>query len=107
MNNERLHAVAQLWEAHLQAPFPARLKGAEIAGADTVLLDADTAGCVKTWLDNNGRLDSRRRGVIASCLDELNRVMPHVVDQDEAVYYDRLRELAELLHSDQSTPTQP
>jgi hypothetical protein len=106
MNNERLQAVAQLWEAHMQAPFPARLRGAEIAGVDMVLLDADTAGCVKTWLDNNGRLDAWRRDVIASCLDELNRVTPHLADQDEAAYYNRLRELAVLLCSDQPTSTQ-
>jgi hypothetical protein len=106
MNNERLHAVAQPWEAHIQAPFPARLRGAEIVGLNIVVLDADTAGCVKTWLDNNGRLDAWRRDVIASCLDELNRVMPRLADQDEAAYYNRLRELTMLLHSDQSTPTQ-
>jgi hypothetical protein len=100
MNNERLQAVAQLSEAHLHAPFPARLRGAEIASVDMILLDADTAGCVKTWLDNNGRLDTRRREVITSCLDRLDRVLPHLADQDDAAYYNRLRGLAVLLYDD-------
>jgi hypothetical protein len=31
-----------------------------------VLLDADTAGCVSVWLNNNGRLGAWRRTVIAT-----------------------------------------
>jgi|GEM_PF-3069944 len=61
------------------------------------MLDADTAGCVKSWLDDHGRLDGRRREVIASCLDELNRVVPILADQDEVAYCERLRELAALI----------
>ena len=103
MADQRHQMVARLWEAHLQAQFPARLRGAEVVGVEMILLDADTAGCVKSWLDNHGQLDARRQDVIASCLNELNRVVAILTDHDEAAYYNRLRELAALI-CDQPAP---
>jgi hypothetical protein len=52
--------VSQLWEHHLRDPFPARLRGEELAGVDMVMLDADVAGCVDTWLHGSGPLDRGR-----------------------------------------------
>ena len=61
-----------------------------------VLLDADVAGCVQTWLSNERQLDDQRRGVLKSCLADLDRVLPLLKDADEHEYYDRLRRLAQL-----------
>jgi hypothetical protein len=96
MTDERIEAVAALWTAHLHAPFPPRLRGAEIAGVDMVLLDADTAGCVSTWLNQHGQLDPWRLSVIAACLDKLNVVLSQL-DGPEADYYRRLHDLAGLV----------
>lgn len=52
-------SVQRLWDEHCDAPFPARLGGQEIAGVEMVMLDADIAGCVQTWLANKGQLDKR------------------------------------------------
>jgi hypothetical protein len=103
MADERRERVAWLWEAHRRAPFPPRLRGAEIAGVDMTLLDADTAGCVSVWLDNNGRLDTQRRTVIASCLGKLNIVLPLLADPQEADYYRRLRDVADLICNESTT----
>jgi hypothetical protein len=103
MTDGRIEAVAALWTAHLQAPFPPRLRGAEIAGIDMVLLDADTAGCVSTWLNHHGQLDPWRQAVIAACLAELNTVLPQL-DGIDADYYRRLRELAALICSPRADP---
>lgn len=48
MAEDRLAAVARLREAHLQAPFPRRLYGEDVAGVEMVMLDSDVAGCVST-----------------------------------------------------------
>jgi len=89
--------VRQLWNEHLNAPFPRRLGGVEIAGVEMVLLDADIAGCVQTWLSNRGgRLDEQRKEILRSCLNEADRVLPLLQDGGEREYYERLRRLARL-----------
>ena len=86
----------RLWDEHLSAPFPAGLRGQEIEGIDLVMLDADIAGCVSTWLGNKGRLDEPRRRWLEGSLDDLARILPLLADRDERVYYERLRQLAQL-----------
>lgn len=92
--DEHLDAVTRLWDAHMRAAFPARLRGMDLVGIDMVMLDADTAGCVSSWLHNRGAFDSGRREVIASCIADLNRVLPALIDRQEIAYYTRLREMA-------------
>ncbi|MFG2289728.1 hypothetical protein ACGFOU_27105 [Streptomyces sp. NPDC048595] len=89
--------VARLWQEHLRAPFPAALRGAEAAGVDMVLLDADTAGCVSVWLDNGGSLDAGRRGTLRDRLAELDRALPLLSAPGELRYCQRLRRLAQLV----------
>ena len=45
--------ASQLWAEHLTAPFPARPPGEQIVGVDLVMLDADVAGRVQTWMGND------------------------------------------------------
>jgi hypothetical protein len=89
-------SVQRLWDEHCAAPFPARLGGQEIAGVEMVMLDADIAGCVQTWLANKGQLDEHRKEILRSCLDEADRVLPLLQDEGERAYYERLRRLAQL-----------
>jgi hypothetical protein len=95
--------VARLWDAHVRAPFPPALRGAEIAGIDMVLLDAHTAGCVKSWLSSGGRPGACRRKTIASCPAELNTVLPLLTDPAQAAYYRRLRDLARQICTESTT----
>ncbi len=95
--------VEQLWDAHVRTPFPSALRGAEIAGIDMVLLDASTAGCVTSWLSGAGRLDARRRTAIASCLAELDTVLPLLTDPAQVAYYCRLRDLARRIRPEPTT----
>lgn len=44
------HRAGRLYEEHGRAEFPARLRDSKLAGVDLVLLDADIAGCITTWL---------------------------------------------------------
>ncbi|OKK02933.1 hypothetical protein AMK26_23730 [Streptomyces sp. CB03234] len=93
---EREALVARLWQEHLDAPFPARLRGAELEGIDMVMLDADIAGCVSTWRDNGGSLDAWRYQVLRDCISELDKILPHLMEAEDLRYYERLHQLATL-----------
>ncbi|MBV1856420.1 hypothetical protein [Catellatospora tritici] len=93
---DRVAAVAELWQAHRQAPFPGRLRNVDVAGVCMVMLDADVAGCVSTWLNRGGTIDGGRWNVLSACEQELLRVVPELID-DEAAYYRRLLEMTVLV----------
>lgn len=86
--------VRSLQERHRHLPFPPRLRGEEIDGVDMVMLDADIAGCVQVWLDSSSNLDALRIGVLRSCRDDVERVLPYLADPREAEYYSVLLDLA-------------
>lgn len=89
--------VAGLYQEHLSAPFPGRLRGADRAGIDMVMLDADTAGCVSTWLNNEGVLDTRRHNILFRCIADLDQVLPVLTEADDPHYWQRLRQVAQLV----------
>jgi hypothetical protein len=95
--DDRRALVAQLWEEHRRATFPARLRGEEIAGVDMVMVDADVAGCVDTWLSGSGPLDAGRLSVLRDLVRDLDGVVALLEDEHERQYYERLRDLARLV----------
>ncbi|MBB1259393.1 hypothetical protein [Streptomyces alkaliterrae] len=90
------NAVALLWREHVKAAFPAGLRESEPGGVDIVLLDAEVAGCVDTYLSNGGRLDAGRYRILREGVAGLDRALPHISDPEERRYCLRLRELATL-----------
>lgn len=93
---DRLEAVTTLFEAHNKAAFPSRWRGADVAGFDMVMLDADPAGCVSVWLKQRGLLDDWRWNVLAECEQRLIRVIPELDDYG-GEYYRRLLDMAVLI----------
>ncbi|MFD8495887.1 hypothetical protein [Amycolatopsis sp. NPDC059657] len=94
---DRLAAVTTLFEAHNEAPFPSRWRGADVAGFDMVMLDADPAGCVSVWLKRQGLLDDWRWNVLAvECEQRLIRVILEL-DAHGREYYQRLLDMTVLL----------
>ncbi|MFA7754242.1 GNAT family N-acetyltransferase [Streptomyces sp. NRRL B-2790] len=69
-------AVARLWQEHRRAIFPAGVRGADRSGIDMVLLDAETAGCVSTWLGNDGSLGVRGHRILLHCTARLDQILP-------------------------------
>ncbi|WP_344661241.1 hypothetical protein [Catenulispora subtropica] len=61
MTDSRRQRLDQLWDEHLEAEFPAALRGKDIASIDMVMLDADIAGCVS--VARSRRLDDWRRKI--------------------------------------------
>jgi len=71
-----------------------------------VMLDADIAGSVDTWLSSSTDLDTSRMGVLRDCLDNLDRVLPQLTDAEEADYFACLRDLAvSVLSAQQKRPS--
>ncbi|MGW7287930.1 hypothetical protein ACWGH4_20855 [Streptomyces sp. NPDC054847] len=97
IRSEQIQNAAQLWQEHLDADFPATLRGVEFEDVDMVMLDADTAGCTYTWISNGGALDPERRRILQSCIEKLDRVIPQISDPSDRQYYQRLHRLALLV----------
>jgi hypothetical protein len=85
--------IQELWQAHYAAPFPDGLQGFEIEGIDLVSLDADTAGCVSTFLSNQGQLDLWRTAVLGICYRNL-AVVTNKLPSEAQNYFQRLERLA-------------
>jgi len=87
--------IAKLWKEHLSAPFPKDYRGKDVDGIDFVMLDADVAGCVDTFV-SRGKLNLYQTAVLGLCYRDLNVVMPDL-NEEGKVYYGRLERLAELV----------
>jgi hypothetical protein len=84
------------WAAHLALPFPADLAGEELDGVDLVLLDADTAGYIQTFIGDLGWRDFEVRKSLKRCLCELDVILPGLPVQAIG-YFRALRDLAALV----------
>jgi hypothetical protein len=84
--------IAELWQEHRTASFPADCRGKEVDGVDLVLLDSLTAGCISSFLASSGQLDSERRETLSECGRELDLVMSQL-EGEAAQYFGRLRDL--------------
>jgi len=98
--------VARRWRDHLRAAFPAGLRGAERAGVDLVLLDAYVAGCVSTWLNNGGALDTDRHRILRDCIADLDQVLPLLDEADGLRYFQHLRGPAQLVSDTGPRPSE-
>ncbi len=86
--------IRTLWDEHLAAGFPDGCAGEEVAGIDLVLLDADIAGCVQTFVDRGGRLDVRRTAVLGRCYHDAMLVTTSMGSVEAQTYFRRLESLA-------------
>ncbi|MFD8148868.1 hypothetical protein [Streptomyces sp. NPDC059708] len=106
MNHESdvIAAVRVLWDEHRPAPFPHGLAGQDRAGFDLVLVDADIAGCVHTWLDDGGTLDMRLFRVLHWRGSQLTAILTELGEGDNPEYWHRLSRMAELAASTDPRP---
>jgi hypothetical protein len=98
--------IEELWRQHEAAPFPPECRGEEISGIDLVMLDADTAGCISTFLGCAGRLDSQRRTILSQCRSELEAAV-QTLEGESANYFRRLSEIAQLVLEATSVKPRP
>jgi hypothetical protein len=87
--------VSRLWRKHQHAEFPARLRGVELGGVDLVALEADIAGCVRSWRAGGGvPPDEDQCKELTRRIEDLDAVMPLMTSRVEVLYFERLCQLA-------------
>lgn len=87
--------IEELWQEHMDAKFPKGYRAKDINGIDFVMLDADIAGCVTTFL-KSGRLDIQQTATLGLCYHNAAFVIP-ILNEEGAAYFWRLERLAELV----------
>lgn len=88
--------LRELWRQHVADPFPDGCRGTEVHGVDLVMLDADVAGCIDTYLGSSGKLDQQRLAILDRCRAEARSIVPRLSDQAKS-YFARLERMAGLI----------
>jgi hypothetical protein len=88
MNN-----IEKSWNTFMETAFPKDCVGLEVEGIELFSLDTFSAGCIDTFIDNNGWLDIQRKTVLKNCVQELDIVVKHL-EGDCKNYFDQLRLLS-------------
>jgi hypothetical protein len=88
--------IEPLWREHHAAEFPAVCRGRDIDGIDFVMLEADVAGCVLTFLKRRGALDLRRTAILGVCYRNVTYVLPKMPTEARP-YFERVERLARLV----------
>ena len=87
--------INDLWEEHKAAPFPKGFRAKDVDGIDFVVLDANVAGCVDTFL-SRGNLNLYQTAILGLSYQNLSHVIPILNDEGKE-YFGRLERLAELV----------
>ena len=88
--------IVELWQQHSSSAFPKGYGGNEINGIDLPLLEAEITSCIRMYMHNSAQLDAQRIKTLRERLIDLNTVVL-LMDNQELVYFDRLRKLANLV----------
>jgi hypothetical protein len=88
-------SISDLWQEHLDSPFPKGFRGKSLNGIDFVMLDANIAGCVQTFV-KRGKLNMYQLAMLGLCYHDALFVIPTLNDEGSA-YFSRLERLAELV----------
>jgi hypothetical protein len=87
--------IDELWREHLAAPFPKGFRAKDVNGIDFVLLDADIAGSVSTFIER-GTLSLYQAALLGLSYRDASYVVP-ILNDAGAAYFWRLERLAELV----------
>jgi len=91
--------IGKLYSEHTKTMFPNNLKGIEVLNIDLVLLDANIAGCVSSYLQNGGHLDSQRVEILKRLCVDVNSVLKEI-PSGEREYFVKLKRLGDLVIRD-------
>jgi hypothetical protein len=87
--------ISELWQEHLTTPFPKGFRAKDVSGIDFVVLDADIAGCVSTFVER-GNLNLYQTAVLGLSYQRASYIVP-ILNEEGAAYFWRLERLAELV----------
>ncbi|HEY9402309.1 MAG TPA: hypothetical protein VIQ24_06425 [Pyrinomonadaceae bacterium] len=86
--------IKKMWGDFQARPFPEDCAGASIEGVDLTSLDTFAAGCIDTFVERKGRLDSRRISILRKCSKELEVVVKNLNGEARS-YFEQLQSLSE------------
>jgi hypothetical protein len=87
--------IKELWQEHVAAQFPADLYAKSLNEIDFVMLDANIAGCVDTYVER-GRLNTYQLAMLGLSYRDATFVLP-ILNEEASAYFWRLERLAELV----------
>jgi hypothetical protein len=87
--------IEDMWKEHREAVFPSVCRGRDVDGIDLVMLDADIAGCVSTYLQRR-QLELLRTAVLGVCYRNVTYVLERM-PIDGRFHFQRLERLARLV----------
>ena len=93
--------IVTLWRQHSTAPFPRGYDGKKVNGIDLSLLDAEIAGFIRVYM-NQETLDFQQMRNLRERLIDLNTIIL-LLNSEELAYFNRLRELANLVVQEAET----
>lgn len=96
MDAEAFRQATELWNAHVERPFPDEARGEQAGGHDLVLLDADTAGYITTALGSRGGNPQLWRQGLRDCSESL-RVVVAATTGEVMDYFASLLDVAEAM----------
>ena len=95
MTNSDVVLIRELWTEHMNAPFPKGFRAKDVSGIDFVMLDADVAGCIDTFIER-GNLNLYQTAILGLSYRNLSYVIP-IINDEGREYFWRLERLAELI----------
>jgi hypothetical protein len=87
--------IKGLWQEHVATPFPKGFRGKDVSGIDFVMLDANVAGCMTSFL-RRGDLTVYQTAVLGLAYRDAGYVVP-ILNDEGAAYFWRLERMAELV----------
>ncbi len=93
------HKILELWNIHMASKFPRGYGGEAIEGIDLVLVDSDVAGCVTTFIKNDGQLDLWRTAILGLCYRD-STIVTSRLSGEAKEYFSRLETLSILVLKD-------
>lgn len=85
--------IKTLWLDHLSEGFPEDCLGEQVEGIELVLLEADIARCISTFLQNGARLDPECAAILRRCHRDAS-VVVRVMSEPTRAYFLRLERVA-------------
>jgi hypothetical protein len=86
--------IQKIWRNFAMRPFPDGCAGVKVQGIELASLDTFAAGCIDTFVSNNGCLDRDRISILKRCAEEIKVVVPTL--QGEAMdYFEQLQFLSQ------------
>ncbi len=83
----------------MASKFPRGYGGEAIEGIDLVLIDSDVAGCVTTFIKNDGQLDLWRTAMLGLCYRD-STIVTSRLSGEAKEYFSRLETLSILVLKD-------